>query len=63
MHFLEKRMLKDMGVYDQDIDKITETIKNVQSFDELLVELKENYKKIKPQISIVSRFVIEKLIK
>lgn len=63
MHFLEKRMLKDMGVYEQDIDKITETIKNVQSFDELLVELKENYKKIKPQISIVSRFVIEKLIK
>lgn len=63
MHFLEKRMLKDMGVYDQDIDKITETIKNVQSFDELLVELKENYKKIQPQISIVSRFVIEKLIK
>lgn len=63
MHFLEKRMLKDMGVYDQDIDKITERIKNVQSFDELLVELKENYKKIKPQISIVSRFVIEKLIK
>lgn len=63
IHSLQKRVLKDMGIYDQDIDKITEIINNTESFDELLVELKENYKKIRPQISIVSRFVIEKLIK
>ncbi|UUM19789.1 MULTISPECIES: DEAD/DEAH box helicase [unclassified Mycoplasma] len=57
------KMLKDMGIYDLDIQKIKEIIgDNFESIDQLILLLRENYQKIKNKISVISKFVIEKMI-
>ena len=56
-------MLKDMGVYDKDVNIISNQIgENVNSIDELQLKIKENYEKIMPKISIISQFIINRLV-
>lgn len=58
-----KKMLKDMGVYDKDVNIISNQIgENVNSIDELQLKIKENYEKIMPRISIISQFIINRLV-
>lgn len=58
-----KKMLKDMGVYDKDVNIISNQIgENVNSIDELQLKIKENYEKIMPKISIISQFIINRLV-
>lgn len=57
-----KKMLKDMGIYEGDIDQISNIIGNeFSSVSELQRLLIENYEKFK-DLGIISRFVIERLI-
>ena len=57
-----KKMLKDMGVYDGDIDPIIHVIGNdFSSIDDLQSLLKQNYSKLN-EISIISKYIISRLI-
>lgn len=60
----EKKMLKDMGIYDKDVDIISKYIgKEVNSIDELQVRMKESYKNFIDKISFMSRYIVLKLVK
>lgn len=60
----EKKMLKDMGIYDKDVDIISKCIgKEVNSIDELQVRMKESYKNFIDKISFMSRYIVLKLVK
>ena len=64
MHSPGKKMLKDMGIYDKDINIIYKIIgENVSSIDELQSKIRENYDKVITKISIISRFIVEKIIR
>lgn len=57
-----KKMLKDMGIYDGDIDPIIHVIGNdFSSIDDLQSLLKQNYSKLN-EISIISKYIISRLI-
>ena len=57
-----KKMLKDMGIYDGDIDTIIYVIGNdFSNITELQVLLKQNISKLN-NISVVSRFIIDRLV-
>lgn len=57
-----KKMLKDMGVYDGDIDNIISIIGNdFSNITELQELLKKYYSKMN-NISVVSRFIIDRLV-
>ena len=63
MHSPGKKILKDMGIYDKDINIISKIIgENIRSVDELQSKIQENYKKVIPKISVISRFIVEKMI-
>lgn len=56
-------MLKDIGVYDKDIEIISEIIgENYEMVNELQTSIRENYRKIQPKIGIVSRYILDRLI-
>lgn len=58
-----KKMLKDMGIYDKDINTISKIIgENFNSIDELTAIISENYQNIISKISIISQFIIYRLI-
>ena len=58
-----KKMLKDMGIYDGDIDQIIAVIgEDFTSIAELQHLLTQHFDKL-GEISIVSRYIIERLIK
>ena len=58
-----KKMLKDMGIYDGDIDSIISVIGNdFSSIDDLQFLLAQNYDKLISEISIVSKYIISRLI-
>ena len=64
MHSSGKKILKDMGIYDKDINIISKIIgENISSVDELQSKIQENYEKVIPKISVISRFIVEKMIK
>ena len=64
MHSPGKKILKDMGIYDKDINIISKIIgENISSVDELQSKIQENYEKVIPKISVISRFIVEKMIK
>jgi len=64
MHSPGKKMLKDMGIYDKDINIIYKIIgENVSSIDELQSKIRENYDKVITKISIISKFIVEKIIR
>lgn len=55
-------MLKDMGIYDGDIDQIIKIIGDeFSSVSELQELLAKNYSRFK-SLSVVSKFIIERLI-
>ena len=57
-----KKMLKDMGIYDGDIDQINAVIgEDFTSIAELQHLLKEHIEKL-GEISIVSRYIINRLL-
>lgn len=57
-----KKMLKDMGIYDGDIDPIIHVIGNdFSSIDDLQSLLEQNYSKLN-EISIISKYIISRLI-
>ena len=57
-----KKMLKDMGIYDGDIDQIIKIIGDeFSSVSELQELLAKNYSRFK-SLSVVSKFIIERLI-
>ena len=57
-----KKMLKDMGVYDGDIDNIMSVIGNdFSNITELQVLLKQHYSQMN-NISVVSKFIIDRLV-
>lgn len=57
-----KKMLKDMGIYDGDIDPIIHVIGNdFSSIYDLQSLLKQNYSKLN-EISIISKYIISRLI-
>jgi len=58
-----KKMLKDIGVYDRDIEIVSEIIgENYDMVNELQTSIRENYHKIQPKIGIVSRYILNRLI-
>lgn len=58
----QKKMLKDIGVYESDVDKIIEVIgTDYSTINELLCLLREYYTKLK-KISFISRYSIQRLI-
>lgn len=64
MHSPGKKILKDMGVYDKDINIISKIIgDNVSSVDELQSKIQENYEKVITKISVLSKFIVEKMVK
>lgn len=57
-----KKMLKDMGVYDSDIDTITDVIgTDFSNITELQVLLKQHISQLN-NISVVSKFIIDRLV-
>lgn len=59
-----KKMLKDMGIYEKDVNIIANLIgENINSIDELILKINEDYKNIISKISIISKFVVYRLIK
>ncbi|HFR3529308.1 TPA: hypothetical protein ACHVA6_001849, partial [Streptococcus suis] len=59
-----KKILKDMGIYEKDINIISKIIgENISSVDELQTKLQEQYEKIITRISVISRFIVEKMIR
>ncbi|HEM5314692.1 TPA: DEAD/DEAH box helicase [Streptococcus suis] len=64
MHSPGKKILKDMGIYEKDINIISKIIgENISSVDELQTKLQEQYEKIITRISVISRFIVEKMIR
>mgnify|MGYP000857793883 FL=1 len=64
MHSPGKKILKDMGIYDKDINIISRIIgENISSVDELQSKIQENYEKVIAKISVISRFIVEKMIR
>lgn len=64
MHSPGKKILKDMGVYDKDINTISKIIgENISSVDELQNKIQENYEKVIAKISVISKFIVEKMIR
>lgn len=64
MHSPGKKILKDMGIYDKDINIISIIIgDNISSVDELQSKIQENYEKIIAKISVISRYIVEKMIR
>lgn len=62
MNSPSKKMLKDMGIYDGDIDLITRTIGNdFSSVSDLEKLLASNYHHL-DKISVVSKYIISRLI-
>lgn len=63
MHSPSKKILKDMGIFERDIDKITKIIGSTfTSVTELQALVRERYKQI-TGISMISKYVIDSLIK
>ena len=60
-----KRILKDLGIYEADIDKIMEIIgEEFNDMNELKERFIENEKKIKKlKLSIVSKYIIKDFYK
>ena len=57
-----KKMLKDLGIYEGDIDQIISVIgEDFSSISELQLLLKEHLDKLSG-ISIISRYIINRLI-
>lgn len=57
-----KKLLKDMGIYESDIDQIIRVIgSNFSSVSDLEALLARNYYKLR-EISVVSRYIITRLI-
>lgn len=57
-----KKMLKDMGIYDGDVDAIVNVIGNdFVSVSDLKKQLTENREKFK-EVSVVSKYIIDSLI-
>ena len=64
MHSPGKKILKDMGIYDKDINIISKIIgENISSVDELQSKIQENYEIVISKISVISRFIVEKMIR
>ena len=64
MHSPGKKILKDMGIYDKDINNISKIIgEDISSVDELQSKIQENYEKVISKISVISRFIVEKMIR
>lgn len=64
MHSPGKKMLKDMGVYEKDVNIIAKIIgEEVDSIDDLQIRLQENYEKIFSKISVVSKFIVDRLVR
>lgn len=64
MHSPGKKILKDMGIYDKDINIISKIIgENISSVDELQRKIQENYEKVITKISVISKFIVEKMIR
>ncbi|WP_064590275.1 DEAD/DEAH box helicase [Streptobacillus moniliformis] len=64
MHSSCKKILKDMGIYDKDIDIISKIIgENISSVDELQIKINEKYKEFIKKISVISKFIVEKMIR
>lgn len=64
IHASEKKMLKDMGIYEKDINEICEIIgEDFNSINDLLEKIKEKYDKINKSISILSKYILERVIK
>jgi len=64
MHSPGKKILKDMGIYDKDINNISKIIgEDHSSVDELQSKIQENYEKVISKISVISRFIVEKMIR
>ena len=64
MHSPGKKILKDMGIYDKDINIISKIIgENIGSVDELQSKIQENYEIVISKISVISRFIVEKMIR
>ena len=64
MHSPGKKILKDMGIYDKDINIISKIIgENIGSVDELQSKIQENYERVISKISVISRFIVEKMIR
>lgn len=58
-----KKMLKDMGIYEGDINEIIKIIGNdFSTIAELQQLLSVNYHRISKQISVISKYIIERLI-
>lgn len=64
IHDSGKKMLKDMGIYEKDINEICEIIgEDFNSINDLLEKIKEKYDKINKSISILSKYILERVIK
>ena len=64
VHDSGKKMLKDMGIYEKDINEICEIIgEDFNSINDLLEKIKEKYDKINKSISILSKYILERVIK
>lgn len=64
IHASGKKMLKDMGIYEKDINEICEIIgEDFNSINDLLEKIKEKYDKINKSISILSKYILERVIK
>lgn len=62
MNSPSKKLLKDMGIYEGDIDQIIRVIgSDFSSVSDLEALLARNYYKLS-EISVVSRYIIARLI-
>ena len=66
MHFVNfKRILKDLGIYESDIEKIIEIVgeefKDMNELKDRFIQNEEKIKKLK--LSIVSKYIIKDFYK
>ena len=58
-----KKMLKDMGIYEGDIDYIVSIIgNNFSSITDLQELLRTNSSRLDKHISVVSRYIVSRLV-
>ena len=57
-----KRILKESGVYERDIDTVFEYVKNCgEDNNQIRAQLKENYPKYEGKVSFLTRYSIKRM--